>query len=209
MQRIFLIVLLLSGFISGGCASKAEIQLGMDAINNTWRNTNFKYLQKYGVRVYKMDIQAAKQSSLAAMKDLGFQLNNDNTDQSTKVAYLGFKGIAPAPLSKEEFKKVKEVEEPMMQAIAATEVGSFTSNMFYLSNSKDFEIIVNIKMIENLPKTNIYLDFNMYYRKPNPFIMYGDQPPPEAVKMSIKKFWNAFDKNANSITGLSIDQLKG
>ena len=106
----------------------------MGAITSAWRNNNFKYLQKDGVRVYKMEIEAAKQSSFAAMKELGFQLQNDTTDRSANVAYLDFKAIAPAPLSKEEYQKVKEVEEPMMQAIASTEVGDFTSSMYVLSS---------------------------------------------------------------------------
>lgn len=207
MKRLIMLILLSVVSISlVGCASMDDLRNGMNAIDSFWGETNEKYLSKYGNRSYPVDINTSVNAMNSVMDNFGYNLTNEYKESSTEL-HITYKGIAPSPLSKDEFKKVKMVEEPMMQAIAANEVGSFTSSFFVLSDGDDFELVVKVDFKEVDSITNIKFNFNMYYREKDTYKIYGEYPPPEAVKIAMSKTWGQFETQLKNITGKQLKQI--
>ncbi len=79
-----------------------------------------------------------------------------------------------------------------MQAMAANHVGQFTSGFFYL-NSGQNEVLVDVTLnSQTQDATNVKVDFRLRYIG-KASLIYGDNPPPEAVRLGLKKWWGAFD----------------
>ena len=207
MKKIILLILI---FVIAnsllGCASMNELRRGMNAIDSFWGETNKKYLNKYGERTYTIDIGTSVSAMNAVMTAFNINIVNEYRS-SNKEIIIKYKGTSSSVLSKDEFQKVKKVEEPMMQSIAATEVGNFTSNFFLLTNGDDFNIVIKVNFKEVNFNTRIYFDFEMHPKKEDTYDLYGDNPPPESVKIALDKAWSAFEGQVKKITGVKVTQL--
>ncbi len=200
-----------------GCASMDQLRRGLNAVDSFWGETNEKYLSKYGERTYSIDINTAVSAMHKAINDISDLSLDDEHRISKTESYIIYKGIVSTILSKEEFKKLKKVEEPMMQAIAANEVGDFTSHFLVLTHGDNFNIIVkitfkeldtNFSISKNLrPNTHIKFNFKMYPNKEDKHGLYGENPPPEGVKIALVKVWNSFDDQIKNITGNEAVQV--
>lgn len=199
--RILIVIFLFLSTV--GCASMQQLQGAMYDINSFWGTTNTKYVDKYGSKQYDIPKEDCEEILLDVFADLGM-VNTATYSNSVPVRHV-FRSPAPGILTEAEFDEVKRVEEPMMQAIAAKKVGDFTSGMFYLTTD-DFEIIIyaevgngseNLQLDDNTSKVS--LDFKMEYMKPDKYNLYGDQPPPEAVKLSLQKIWEILDGRVKQI----------
>lgn len=204
MKKILLLlfILLISNLF--GCASKQELQRALNSIDSTWGSTNSIYFAQDGARKYTISMADSREILYKTMKELKLEYQTDRSNDATSFYFMA---TAPTPLTQDEYDEVREIEEPMMQAIAATDVGKFTSNLIVLSDGSDFDIIIHVVLQEGESDTEVQLDLSMRYKKPNSFIVYGTQPPPEAVRIGLKRFWHTFENHAKATTNKPISQL--
>lgn len=184
----FLIAIFLTG-----CASMAQMQSAMNEIDYFWGNTNKKILKIDGVRLYSASQNEVIKVASATGTMLGFE-TYEFKDRVRMVAEI------PTPFTMDEYESIKKVEEPMMQAIAAKHVGKFSSNFFILSD-KDFDILVDLYVTDKTTypivpdgKVLVSVSLSLRYTGNPSGMIYGHNPPPEALKKWLKKYWDAFEK---------------
>lgn len=183
IQAIFL-----CSFLSS-CVNLQQIQAGMDEVDSYWGVINKKTLVNDGVREYEIKTTVANDVAIKSAKDLGF------TIVESSQSFLSFKAKTPTPFTDAEYKKIKEIEEPMMQAAAATKVGTVTSKLFYLETGKNYvNAYVRFEALGD-SKTKISVDFTLEPIGDTYGLVYGKNPPPEAVKKGLEKWWQAFEAN--------------
>lgn len=175
-----------------GCASLGQMQAAVTEIDDFWGQTNRKILAEKGSKILPVPVDRAVSAVRAAAASLGF------TEQpSNLVNVLRFKAKSPTPFSEEEYKKIRIVEEPIMQAMASTHVGSMTSSFFVLTSSDtntSLEVRLSPQGSEN---TLASLAFSLEWIKGNKQsgLLLGTQPPPEAVRRGIDKFWGSVSRS--------------
>lgn len=189
LNRLFLIVLTVAAL--GGCASLEQFQSAMNDIDQFWGDVNRKTLRERGVATMQIPIDQAARIVDQASKELGYAKADERAGAKRALIYFA---KSPKPFSDDEFNEIRSVEEPMMQAMAAKHVGSFTSNFFYLS-SGEATIVTTIYLTQlDENSTQVNVDFRVEwpaYMKKNTGLLLGQNPPPEAVKRGLDKFWAA------------------
>jgi len=190
-QKQLLVCFVALALFLTGCVSIPQIQKGMDKVDDAWAVANENLVKTLGTREYRIRKKTAFRAMVIALTELGFIVTNQDLETGLILA----KAPVPTPLSKSEWAAVKKIEEPKMQAMVSSDVGEFTANLFVLSDT-NFNVILNVIMLERPKDLQISFHFQMEYTGPKTGIVYGQQPPPEAVKYSLKKAWNIFEKNA-------------
>lgn len=175
-----------------GCTSMAQMQSAMNEIDYFWGDANQKILNTDGARIYSATKSEVLKAANAAAVKLGFKTSY-YTDRINMVAQI------PTPFTKEEYASIKKVEETMMQAIAAKHVGKFTSNFFTLSD-KDFNIIADFLVSDHTAnqiviegKSLVAISFSLEFTGNAYGMIYGHNPPPEALRKGLKKYWDTFE----------------
>lgn len=177
--------------ILSGCVDLEAAQRALDRIDSTWDVDNKKLLKTAGVRNYDISKKEAFQAMVITLTELGFIVKNQDLDSGFVYASAPI----PTPLTKDEWAQVKTTEEPRMQEIATQEAGSMVGSMFVLSDT-NFDTLVNALLLERTSGVQITMNFQMEYTGPKSLVGYGHQPPPEAVKFGIQKFWDHYERVA-------------
>ncbi|AKH38457.1 MULTISPECIES: hypothetical protein [Nitrosomonas] len=174
-----------------GCVSMQQMQSGMDEIDSFWGEVNKNILSSKGSRIYSADKPKCWDAAKKAITQLGFTVTEEDI-----YSKLIAKAPTPLPFTMDEYKNIRVIEEPMMQAIAANHVGKFYSNFYSLDSEGNFYItaIVSITSKE-LDKTLVQLTFHIEPKKEVKGFVYGHNPPPESVKKGLDKWWNAFESH--------------
>jgi hypothetical protein len=174
-----------------GCASMEQMQNGMDEIDSFWGEVNQKIISSNGGRVYSKELDQCFDAARKTAIQLGFTIKEENSTSLTVIA------LTPTPFTKDEYKAIKAIEEPMMQAIAANHVGKFYSNFYTLDGSGKFYVTgkVNITPEKVKNKTVVQISFRIDPKDKIKGFIYGHNPPPESVKKGLNKWWNAFESN--------------
>lgn len=179
-----------------GCANLidiSQINKGIEKIDKTWKVANDNLLKTSGTRTYKIGKKEAFRAMVIALNEL--ELIVVNQDRETGIILAT--GQSPAPLSISEWDHVKNVEEPRMQAVAASEVGNFTASHIQFVPPSDAETQVNVIMLERPGDLQISLRFRQTYVGPRVVgLVQGTQPTPAFLKIALQKFWNTFEKIA-------------
>lgn len=177
--------------IISGCVSMQQMQNGMDEIDSFWGEVNHKIISSNGSRVYSKELDQCLDAARKTVIQLGFTIKEENNTSITAIA------LTPAPFTKDEYKAIKAIEEPMMQAIAANHVGKFYSNIYVLDKGGEFYVTtkVNITPEKVKNKTLVQISFRIDPKEEIKGFIYGHNPPPESVRKGLDKLWNAFESN--------------
>lgn len=187
-KKILLCLVVLIIYLTG-CVSMSQLQRAADTVDGTWAVANGNLLKTAGTRDYHVSKPEAFRAMFAALTELGFIVMNQDLETGIILA----KAPIPTPLSKDEWRIVKEVEEPKMQVIVAPDIGGFYSSLCTLAD-KDFDVIINVIVLEKQENVQISLRPQMEYTGSTLGMVYGHQPPPEAVKYAINKTWDVFER---------------
>ncbi|SEN73148.1 hypothetical protein [Nitrosomonas marina] len=174
-----------------GCVSTQELQHSMDAIDSFWGGINSKTLASQGSRTYSNNVDKCMKAAKNAAGQLGFTIIEESSNS------LIVQSLTPNPFTKEEYQAIKEIEEPIMQAMASNYVGKFYSTIFVLDDSGNFYITARIEIlsIRSQEESSVKIAFKLHPKNKSKWIIYGTNPPPEAVKKGLEKWWNAFEEN--------------
>lgn len=181
-----LLMILLSG-----CVSMEEFQNGMNEIDSSWGGINARILAAHGRKTYSTSISECIEAARNTATQLGFSIIKE--DSHSVIA----QALTPAPFTKDEYKAIKNIEEPIMQAMAAHHVGKFYSRIFYLDEKGFFYITatINVTNTEKDGYSLVQIDFSIEPKKEQKYFIYGKNPPPEAVRKGLEKWWITFDNN--------------
>ena len=174
-----------------GCISMQQMQNGMNEIDAFWGEANQKIISSKGTRSYPnrtIDCwNAAKESAI----QLGFTITEES-----KNSLLTAQALTPTPFTVDEYKAIKTIEEPMMQAIAANHVGKFYSNFYYLDEGGEFYVTVKVQISpEADDKSSVRVAFRIDPKEDIKGFIYGHNPPPESVRKGLEKWWYVFENN--------------
>lgn len=188
IYRYIAIFLLISG-----CVNIEDINRGVRKVDEVYKIANDNLLKTFGTRTYEISKKEAFRAMVIALTELGMLVVN----QDLETGLIFAKGASPAPLTKSEWEEVKEVEEPRMRAIIASEVGDSTASGFGFIQPSDGESHVNIIMLERPADLQISFRFRPVYVGPKVVgLVHGDQPNPTGLKIIVQKVWNTFEKIA-------------
>ncbi len=187
-RMVFNVILLV---IVTGCVSTQQLQNGMDEIQSFWGEANQKIISSKGARTYPNKAidcwNAAKESAI----QLGFTITEESNN-----SILTAQALTPTPFTVDEYKAIKTIEEPMMQAIAANHVGKFYSNFYYLDEGGKFYVTIKVQITpEADDKSSIQVTFRIDPKEDIKGFIYGHNPPPESVRKGLEKWWYAFENN--------------
>lgn len=185
---IFNVVLL--GIVSG-CVSMQQMQNGINEIDAFWGEANQKIISSKGTRIYPNKAidcwNAAKESAI----QLGFTVTEESNN-----SILTAQALTPIPFTVDEYKAIRTIEEPMMQAIAANHVGKFYSNFYYLDEGGKFYVTVKVQITpEADDKSSVRVAFRIDPKEDIKGFIYGHNPPPESVRKGLEKWWYVFENN--------------
>lgn len=176
-----------------GCVSTQQLQNGMDEIQSFWGEANQKIISSKGARTFSnktLDCwNAAKESAV----QLGFTITEESNN-----SLLIAKALTPSPFTVDEYKAIKAIEEPMMQAIAANHVGKFYSNFYYLDEGGNFYVTIKVQITPGTgDKTLVQVTFRIDPKEDIKGLSfnYGHNPPPESVRKGLEKWWRTFESN--------------
>lgn len=181
---------ILLGIISG-CVSMQQMQNGMNEIDAFWGEANQKIISSKGTRIYPNKVidcwNAAKESAV----QLGFTI----TEESNNSVLIA-QALTPSPFTVDEYKAIKAIEEPMMQAIAANHVGKFYSNFYYLDEGGKFYVTIKVQITpEADDKSLVRVTFRIDPKEDMKGLIVGHNPPPESVRKGLEKWWHTFENN--------------
>ena len=168
-----------------GCVSIPEINAGFRRIDMVWDLDYQKTEDDYRVRV----IEAPYPIAYEALKKTFLDLNMPLIKQSIGDGVMVVRNAAPTPLTLEEWKEVKRIEEPRMK-----EVGGW---FFVLKDDpKSYFVTVAAAMKPlDAGKTLVVMDYEL--DAPELRAM-GVQPsrraPPSAVRFASLKLWIGLNK---------------
>lgn len=189
-RMAFIVILLV---LISGCASMQQMQNGIDEINSFWGKANQKIISSKGTRIYPNKAidcwNAAKESAV----QLGFTITEESNN-----SILTAQALTPIPFTVDEYKAIKTIEEPMMQAIAANHVGKFYSNFYYLDEGGKFYVTIKVQITpEADDKSSVRVTFRIDPKEAikGYSFRYGHNPPPESVRKGLEKWWYAFENN--------------
>jgi len=176
----YLILYLILPVLLAGCVSVAQVNAGFRRIDYAWELDYQKNEDKYRARV----IDASYKDVYRAISQTFIDLNLPITDSSPTTGRVIARNAAPAPLSIEEWKKVKAEEEPRMK-----ELGGW----FFIMKDDPKEYFIKISAIVkplSNNKTLVVLDYEL---DAPALVRQGIVPsrraPPAAVMFGSIKFW--------------------
>lgn len=173
-----------------GCISMQQMQSGIDEIDSFWGEVNQKILSANASRVYSNEIEQCMEAAKKTATQLGFTIIEESE------GFLTIRALTPTPFTKDEYRAIKDIEEPMMQAMAANHVGKFYSAFFTLDDKGIFYITATVGMKKSFSdKTHVRIEFKLHPKKEPKGYIYGTNPPPESVRKGLDKWWNTFESN--------------
>lgn len=174
-----------------GCVSMQQMQNGMNEIDSFWGEVNQGIISSGGFRLYSVEVTECWNAAKKTATQLGFTLTEESIN-----SILTARALTPTPFTVDEYKAIREIEEPMMQAIAANHVGKFYSNFFYLDDGGKFYVTAKVYIApETNNKSSVRVSFRIDPKEDIKGFVYGHNPPPESVRKGLEKWWKAFESN--------------
>ena len=180
MRRAFVLLALVVSL--SGC-SMAYFQEKMDLLNSAYKAENEKIIATLGTKYYKIEPEKAHSAMLLALGNLEGIVDN----QDARTGFISFKARTPRPLSTEEFQAMAKIEEARARQITGLPVTMTAGKS---------EIRGNVILISRKDDVQINIRFSLVYLQSMEGLVVGDQPPPEAVRLGLKKVWDEFEKVA-------------
>jgi len=184
VRRINSVILSSIFMLLMGCVTASDINEGCRRVDRVWQLEYQKTEDAFRYRVVDANYAKVFYCVRKTFIDLGIPVQSESADNGTIIGQCD----APTPLTKEEWKKIAETENPRIK-----QVGGW---MFYMANDpKGWVVTVGASMRKEGDKTLVLFD----YKIDNPkYRQMGYQPckyaPPLAVQLGAMKFWNQLEK---------------
>lgn len=184
MTYITRIACILLAFALSGCISVPDINAGFYRVGKAWQLDNQKSADEYRFRVIEADPLTAYQATKQTFIALGMPVEAGSLSGGVLFA----ENQAPAPLTKEEWLKVKEVETPRLKELGGS--------LFSFSDDPKIYIITVRARLRALDANRVMVAVDYEMSSPQ-LKSHGFQVPPHApptaVKLGSLKFWKQLE----------------
>jgi hypothetical protein len=165
----------------GACVSMADLNHSARKIENVWLLEYQKMEIPLRTRVIEGSASDIYLEAKKALVDVGLPVISSDIVQGKLVA----RGIAPAPLSQEEWLEVVKIEGPRVKELS-------DGYMYMSEDPSNYILTVTVTVYGTKSKSAVLVDYEL--SAPRYEAMGLNMPhiaPPEAVAIGTRKFWTA------------------
>jgi|TARA_R110000803_G_scaffold192384_1_gene255194 hypothetical protein len=185
LERFF--VPFFSFLLLNGCVSVADLNYSSSKIENAWLLEYQKIEDSFRTRVVEASASETFVQVKKTLVDLGLPVVGSDTADGEIYA----QGIAPAPLTQDEWELVAKIENPRVKELS--------DGWMYLNDDpSDYMLTVKVTVLGGENKSLVILDYEL--SAPKYEAMGFQMPrvaPPHAVALGSTRFWSVLDKNLN------------
>jgi hypothetical protein len=164
-------------------------------LESAWLQENLRILESDGHRLFKASKQQAFEAAQLTVRRLGMAVEEQNYD----TGFLLATAPAPTPLTMEEWAEVQKQDTAGFQKIIAQDIGSLSYFATLDPSGKD--VVGNVFITEKEAKVEVSIGLRLRSTRATTDRLRRLQAPPTAVRMGLRKFWNAFEIELGSIVG--------
>ncbi|MGZ6225679.1 MAG: caspase family protein [Syntrophales bacterium] len=180
--------------LTTACASlNASYNRAILKLESAWLQENVKILETDGRRQYKATKQQAFEAAQLAVRRLGMVVD----EQNYQTGFLLVSAPAPTPLTMEEWAEVQKKDTERFQQIISEEIGSISYFVTLDPSGKD--VVGNFFVTEKEAMVEVSIGLRLRSTRATDDRLRRLQAPPTAVRMGLRKFWNAFDIELASV----------
>ncbi|MGO9136962.1 MAG: caspase domain-containing protein [Syntrophales bacterium] len=162
-------------------------------LESTWLQENIKILETDGRRQYKATKQQAFEAAQLAVRRLGMVVD----EQNFGTGFLLVSAPAPTPLTMEEWAEVQKQDTEGFRKIISEEIGAISYFATLDPSGKD--VVGNFFITEKEAMVEVSIGLRLRSTRATTDRLRRLQAPPTAVRMGLRKFWNAFDIELASV----------
>jgi hypothetical protein len=162
-------------------------------LESAWLQENIRILESDGRRQFKASKQQAFEAAQLAVRRLGMAVEEHNYD----TGFLLATAPAPTPLTMEEWAEVQKQDTEGFQKIIAEDIGSLSYFATLDPSGKD--VVGNVFVTEKDAKVEVSIGLRLRSTRATADRLRRLQAPPTAVRMGLRKFWNAFEIELASV----------
>jgi hypothetical protein len=189
LKRINIVTLIYTLMLLTGCVTVGDINAGFRRVDRMWQLEYQKTEDAFRYRVVDANYTTVFHHVRKTFIDLGIPVQNESIEKGTIIAQCD----APTPLTKEEWKKVAETENPKIK-----QAGGWMFRM--RDDPKGYIVTVGASMRQVQDKTLVLLDYkldNPKYRQMG--FLPCEYAPPLAVQIGAMKFWTQLEKRLQDV----------
>jgi hypothetical protein len=164
-------------------------------LESAWLQENIRILETDGRRQFKASKQQAFEAAQLTVRRIGMAVEEQNYD----TGFLLVTAPAPTPLTMEEWAEVQKQDTEKFQKIISEDVGSLSYFATLDPSGKD--VVGNVFITEKDAKAEVSIGLRLRSTRTTADRLRRLQAPPTAVRMGLRKFWNAFEIELGSIVG--------
>lgn len=176
-----------------GCVTDKQYNMAILKVESAWKEINDRTLKIQGTRSFR----ATKQQGFTAAQLTTSRLGMVVEKESFETGFLFVTAPAPVPLTMAEWKTVQESDTPDLRSLLDEDFGVLKWWVTLDPSAKD--VLANIFINEKGADIEVSLGLRLRNRGPESDRVRRLQPPPTAVRLGVKKFWSAYEKEINAI----------
>ena len=173
--------------IASGCVTDQQYNKAIQNVENAWKQVNDQTLIKEGRRSFK----ATKEQGFLAAQLTASQIGMVVEEQSYDTGFLFVTAPAPTPLTMSDWAEVQEVDTEELRSIISDEFGMLKLWVTLEPSSK--EVLANIFVSENDAGIDVSVGLRLRSTGAKSDRKRRLQPPPTAVRLGLRKFWDAYE----------------
>jgi len=184
--------------VASGCVTDKQYNKAIQDVEAAWKTVNDQTLIKEGRRSFK----ATKEQGFLAAQLTVSQIGMVIEEQAYDTGFLFVTAPAPTPLTMSDWAKVQEVDTEELRAIISDEFGLL--NLWVTLEPTSKEVLANIFINENKEGIEVSVGLRLRGTGPESDRKKRLQPPPTAVRLGLRKFWNAYEKELDTILAKGV-----
>lgn len=160
-----------------------------------WKAVNDATLRESGKRRFDISKKHGFLAAQSAAQRIGMVVEKE----SYETGFLLVTSNAPTPLTMEEWKVVQDKDTEGVRRIVGKH--SVLMGWFYTLEPASKELLANLFVTENQGSVEVSVGFRLRSTLKTTGAMPRLEAPPSAVPMGLAKFWSAFEKELELLTG--------
>ena len=169
----------------------AQVNEALTRLNNAFQDAYERILDERGSRTDAAARATAFDALAAALRRLGMIVESRDPDAGS----LTVAAPAPRPLSADEWRRVVQIDGPMMAGILCPALGEYCRQIRF--EPEDYVIVINATVLAAVNNASrISLTTRMREIVPRPGVPRRDYPPPTGVRMALDKIWAEYERES-------------
>ena len=169
----------------------AQVNEALTRLNHAFQDAYERILDERGSRTDPAARATAFDALEAALRRLGMIVESRDPDAGT----LTVAAPAPRSLSAEEWRRVVQIDGPMMAAILCPTLGEYCRQIRF--EPEDYVIVINATVLGAANNASrISLTTRMREIVPRPGVPRREYPPPTGVRMALDKIWAEYERES-------------